>query len=458
MMRSASILALLSSLALLAGCGSGDAGSSTAGPVTLPLLLTFDTAAGFDAVVTVQVAAVALERADGTATGNLLPAPQALRVADPLGAPTGLQLIAAPAGDYTAVHLITAPGSALAHTAAGPVPVQLADPDLRAAFAAPVRLGGGGWIDVRHDAPLGLTARGGALAGALELVAARASERASFDVTLTVDAVAGDTLLAVLDGGGAQVVAVLDDDAALHDDEGRTVDAAAFAAGCAAGAVVDGRGVVLADDHLHLREGRLGRPAAHPRLIGRIAELLPDRSAFVLRVQAVNRAGVRDDLDAPRRVTVRATDARITWSRTDRELRFADLQLDDLAKVTIAARVDDAAVVDATRIEITGRDGAPLPPMWHGIARAVRPDLGELVLGPLGDRPFALGDRRVERLPVRITDATAIERFGDRGVHAIRLADIAPDQDRVQVRGEVARDDQGAPFVRARSLRVHALR
>lgn len=89
---------LLSALFLVpAACGGGGGGGATAGGNATPnqagsVYVALDTATGSEALVQFQVAAVALNGADGSLTGNLLGTPQMVTFADPSGELDGLAL------------------------------------------------------------------------------------------------------------------------------------------------------------------------------------------------------------------------------------------------------------------------------------------------------------------------------------------------------------------------------
>ena len=107
-LRTCSTLALFAALLPMAcSSGSGSSGGpGTPGSSTSQLLL--DPTAGATTDVTVQVEVVALERADGSLTTDLLPGSGSLDLVRTDGATETLGIDAPPAGSYVALRILLA--------------------------------------------------------------------------------------------------------------------------------------------------------------------------------------------------------------------------------------------------------------------------------------------------------------------------------------------------------------
>ena len=102
---------------VLAGCSGG--GGSASGPgggtaVDEESMLVVDGAANSSVSLVARLAVIALERADGTMTGNLLAEESEITLADAGGEVSGLPLRDVPPGDYAALILWISPDSVVA--------------------------------------------------------------------------------------------------------------------------------------------------------------------------------------------------------------------------------------------------------------------------------------------------------------------------------------------------------
>lgn len=414
---------LLSALFLVpAACGGGGGGGAPAGGNAAPtqagsVYVAVDTATGSEALVQFQVAAVALERADGSLTGNLLGTPQMVTFADPSGEVDGLALTNVPTGAYDAVHLLIAPGSGIALYPNGTTAPVTTVADL----AVPIADGlqhlatGRSWLALGQNG-----ARPPAAGAALRQWQPAMSGRVDGSAQ-TLDGVR----VAAVEAGGlvAQVGAV--DDGALQVE---------FAAGCAFDDHARGADDFLRSsargDDLHLdgtlhRDGRFvashvhrhGRGNDGPRLLGRITELRPASSRFVLHVLAEVRRGDRRLLPVPEDVLVDAAAARLHHSDDRRVLAFADLQLEQLAKVEWASRTPvtgDLDLVVAREVEVTS-GSAPMRPEWQGAVQSVDLQARTIVVVPRGDDPIVVEGESVTFVDVHVDTALAIEGRERRG-------------------------------------------
>lgn len=412
---------LLSALFLVpAACGGG--GGAAAGGNAAPgqpgaVYVALDTATGSEALVQFQVAAVALERADGSLTGNLLGTPQMVTFADPSGELDGLALASVPTGDYDSVHLLIAPGSGIALYPNGTTaPVTLAA-DLEVPIADGLQhlATGRSWLALGQNG-----ARPPAAGAALRQWQPAMSCRADG----STQTLYGVRVAAVQAGGLVTQVGVVDDGALQVE----------FAAGCVFDDHPRGaddflrssaRGDDLALDGTLHRDGRFvashvhrhGRGNDGPRLLGRITELRPATSSFVLHVLAEVRRGDRRLLPVPEDVLVDATAARIHHSDDRRVLGFADLQLEQLAKVEWTSRtpvVGDLDLVVAREVEVTS-GSVPMRPEWEGAVQSVDLQARTIVVVPRGDDPIVIDGQSVTSADVHVGTELVIERRERRG-------------------------------------------
>lgn len=441
----------------LAACGHG--GGSATGAVSPngapgSVHVVLETATGSDALVQFQVAAVALERSDGSMTGNLLPSPEMVTFADPSGEIDGLTLANVPTGDYASLHFVVAPGSGVAlypdgRTAPVGTAVDLAVPlDSGLQHTATGR----SWLCVGQNGSLPPVAGAGNRDWTPTM-----SGRADGS-SLTVDgvriaAVQAPTMVAqvgVVDDGALQVEfgagCVFDDHPVGRDDFLRR----------------SARGDDLScDGELH-RDGRFvasrvrrgGHNNDGPRLLGRITELRPAASSFVLRVQAEVRRGGRRLLPVPEDVLVDASTARIHGSDHRRTFSFGDLVVGQLAKVEWSSRTPrpgSLELVVAREIEVTS-GSVPMRPEWEGAVQGVDLVTNTIVVVPRGNDPIVVLGQSLTSVDVHVGVGVPIERRERNGPgrSSIGLPDILPGIDRIWWRGTVT----GAAAIDASSVRV----
>lgn len=427
-------------LLVVAACSGGGSDTAAAAPGTVgSVQVVVDTATGSRETVQVQVVGAVLETAGGATTGNLLAAPRLLTIADPSGEPDALELRAVPGGDYERLRLVTAPGSGAVLSATGGVRGTALAAELEIPFVDPLHHAASGrsWLEIGHDGvPPGtgpwqpvMSARGSGSACRLDGLRVAAVDGAGVTVTwgdadlpLHVEFAAGCRF----EGEGGMLTGGRDD---FLRDLGRGHDLAAEGD-------LHHQGRFVAR---HLRRQLRGHDG--PRLIGRIAELRPATGSFVMDVLAEVRRGHRRFLATPNRVLVLAGPARITWSHTARELTFAELQVDQLAKVEWSARAPGSGGLEeltARAIEVTG-PGAPMRPQWQGSVQGVDVVLGTIVVVPRHGDPIVVQGQAVTAATVHVDGNTVIERRERHGPGRARipLAEIVPGQDRIWWRGEV---------------------
>jgi hypothetical protein len=430
-------------LSVLAACGGGGSAASSApiggSPGSVHLLV--DTATGSDALVQFQVAAVAFERADGSLTGNVLPTPAAVTFADPSGEADGLLLQDVPTGDYASVHLLLAPGSGVGLYSDGTMAAVTGNADLE------VPLAGGfqhsatarGWLAIGHNGGLPPTAasvdRNWALAmsgrtdGSAQALQGLRIAAVQSPVLVAQAPVAGDGALQVEFAAGCS----FDDHPGGRDD---------FLRACARGDDVSADGTLHRDGRFvadHVR--RSGRANDGPRLLGRIGELRPATTSFVLQVQAEVRRGGRRLLPTPVEVLVDASLARMHASDTRRVLTFGELATGQLAKVEWTSRTPvpgNLELVVAREIEVAS-SSVPMSPEWEGAVQSVDLNTGTIVVVPRGNDPIVVSGQSVASVDVHVGSGVPIERreLQGPGRSAITLGDVQPGSDRIWWRGTV---------------------
>lgn len=431
----------------LAACSGGGGGSSSSATTGAPgsVHVVVDTAAGSDSLVQFQLAAVALERTDGTSTGNLLTSPKLVVLADPTGETDGFTLQNVPSGSYAAVHLLLAPGSGTALASSGSTAGVTSALDLAVPIAESLQHSAAGrsWLVIGHNgsAPP-------AVAGSSVHWEPRMSGRLDGSAQTI-----GGLRVALVQAPNVLTQAASVDDGSLQVE---------FAAGCQFEDHVSGlsgggrddflRGMSRGDDlsadgELH-RDGRFvasrvrrGRGNDGPRLLGRIDELRPASSAFVMHVVAEARRGGRRLLPLPVDVLVDASAARIHASDDRRVLAFGDLQVGQLAKVEWTSRTPrqgDLELVVAREVEVTSA-GVPMRPEYEGAVQSV--DLGTrtIVVVPRGNDPIFVQGQSVTSVDVHVDAAITIHRQGRRGAASanILLDAVVAGSDRIWWRGDV---------------------
>ena len=151
-LRTCSTLALFAALLPMAcSSGSGSSGGpGTPGSSTSQLLL--DPTAGATTDVTVQVEVVALERADGSLTTDLLPGSGSLDLVRTDGATETLGIDAPPAGSYVALRILLAGSEAVVDSGGAARRISLGSRELRVPFANAVDASNGLLLGLRHTA------------------------------------------------------------------------------------------------------------------------------------------------------------------------------------------------------------------------------------------------------------------------------------------------------------------
>jgi hypothetical protein len=441
-------------LLLLAACGNG--GEVAVGGVGTgsDVYVVLDTANGSDVLLTVEVAAVSLERRDGQVTANLLAQPTTLTLTDPSGEAAGLELDGVPAGDYTKLHLLLTSGTGRGLFADGTVRDVFVPFDLVVPVTETLRQGASpSWLLVAHDrtnplvADLGSWIWNGELRGR--------ADGAEVGLVELVPVVVGASQLrvAVPAAGDGRLEVTFANDSTFGDDQGNVYGTSSeFLAGLSSAFDLELRGTLSRDGRLQVRQARRGRGNDGPRLIGRIVELIPASRTFALRVQAENRRGRRRLLANGTEVLVRTAQSRIQRPN-GAALSFADLQNGELAKVewTSVTKVPgERDVYTARQIDVTGTPVA-LVPEWQGVVQFADAATRILVMVPLPGETFTVLGIPQNLVLLVVTDETLIERRTSTGdLVPIGFGDIAPGLDRVVLRGEAA----SPSTVVATSLRV----
>ncbi|MEO6595578.1 MAG: hypothetical protein ABIP94_12565, partial [Planctomycetota bacterium] len=352
----------------LAACSSGSGGAAASlSDTTGSVYVVVDTATGSDTLVQFQVAAAVLERSDGSSTANLLREADLVTFADPTGEVDGLVLRSVPTGDYTVLHLMLVPGSGAALLGNGDMRPATSVVDLVVPIADGLHHSAQSrsWLAIGHNgAPP--AAGPAALAWTPSLTARVDGSNHEIDGlrAVLVQAPTVTTMLGAVDDGLLTVEFAAG--CTFDDDEGG-----------AYGSRDDFLGRMGRDDDLCVhgelhRDGRLlashvrrGRANDGPRLLGRITELRPGDSSFVMNVLAeVRRRGARRLFSPPVPVLVLAAEARIHRPDSRIVLAFADLQVGNLAKVKWTRRGPGPGGIEqvlAREIEVTSRAEAMRP-------------------------------------------------------------------------------------------------
>lgn len=428
---------VLLAVGALAACGARTSVSSGTGapPDAARLDMFVNTGTGSDVLITGRLSVVALEAADQTLTGDLLPGDPEIKLSDPLGEFSGPRLLDAPPATYVAAHLLFASQEVI-----GTLPdnstvvITLPRRDFRLPLSQPLVLTDGpqSWFTLHHDGPVELvqTAQGltwtptwVAQTAEVELVRAARVRVTAFDAgRYLVDGLLGrDELPVVLDLSRADELRrgdqVVDRDAffaLLQVDEVLTID----------GWLNRWRNVLVIAGSIESDGDR----EAKSEVRGEIVELYAERSAFLLHVLEIrkDRAGLPHE--RPLRLTVRVDDStKIKWvprlGRHPGHLPFAALRVGMLVDVEwhgpapelrlTAKKVDIHA---ASRHELTGR--------LHGDVTEVNLRTGEFILDAEGDGTFRLGRERFENLRVRIDEGSILVRRTEEGLRRIRLAEL----------------------------------
>lgn len=439
-------LVLCSMLVLAACSGGGNSPSTGAQPTPNQgaVRLVVDTATAADGLVQFLVIGAVFGAENGGTTGNLLAQPELVTFADPTGDGAGLVLPYVPAGEYDTLQLVLAPGSGSVLFAdgkfaplAGPLQLDVTLPD-----------------GLRHDG--------------------------SRDSWVVIGDNGGSTAVTTASGWSwqpqfvgrfdpAQVDVVLVDPVVLEG--GEVVATAPIVAGFLTVELTPGcgfadewanepmsRGAFLRDldrsDELRVtgelqRDGRIrasrvsrGRGHGGPRLLGRIVELRPATTSFVLRVRAEVGTGKVRLVEPPVDVLVLAAEARIARPNRHVYLAFGDLAVDALVKVKVRSRTEVPGGLPelvASEIEVPGGDGGHRQPEWTGLVQSVDLVARTIVVVPRPGKQIVVGGQTLASVEVAVAVDTPIQRRERRGPgrYPIGLDGILPGQDRIAWRGEV---------------------
>ncbi|MBK8097195.1 MAG: hypothetical protein IPK26_08810 [Planctomycetes bacterium] len=447
---------VLSCLFALTACGNGNDGSTLPiDPAPNTAQVTLDTAAGVDATIRAQVVAATLERADGTLTANLLPAPRMVTFADPNGQADGVALRNYPPATYRRLHLVTAPGSCTATARDGSqTPVDLTATSLAIEFEAEVvHRSGHRWLIARHGAFTPLTTTNGRLGWNPALVGGDAAGTALPAACITVAAVVNDSIYGTFDGDASRRVQLeFELGSQLLDDHGMPRTRLEFLRELTAGDELGVSGVVDQTGVLRGRRGHRSVRTDNPRYLGRITAVDALTVTFAMDVQALTRRGVRELLSAPDAVNVRADNAVLRVGGSFQRSTFAELAVGDLVKVGWTSR--EGATVIASEVEVTSRQGQPASPQIQGMVSEVSVGTNRIIVVPRRDDPLILSGRSVHRLEVTVRPTTVLLRQARNGGErtTIGLDGIVAGRDRIWLRGTATRENSlDADWIRVRT-------
>lgn len=466
-MRSCAIRIVLFALAgFAASCGGGGGGGADTGgaaanasplPLSGPVQVVVDAAAGAPHTLQFDVAAAVLERRDGTVTGDLLGGPRTVTFAAPTGGSRGFLLTGAPAGEYTQLRLLLAPGSGLlvrGDRTRAPVD---AEPELAVPIAGALRHDGlaAAWLVVGSLGGDELVDAGARALWRPQL-GGRLDEAAQSLAGLVPLAVDGTTLRATWPGhGGSELRLVFAFDTTFRDRRDPAIATRnAFLAALDDADEVAVDGVLLRDGTLHARAVRSSPRRVEPRLHGAIVASGGGGGGIRLRVDAEELFDRLCHLPAPYEVDVALAGAQVRELGQTSLLGAAACEPGRRAVVRVAARHWHAGSVqlDGDEVELAPPAGAPLRLEWH--ARVVAADVVANVLhvAALPDVPLVVGGAAVANAVVLCPAGCAILRreLSGQGQYAIGFGGIVAGGDRVWWRGDVV----GPGTVRANEVRV----
>lgn len=433
----------------LAACSGGSNGGAAVAPGTTgSVYVVVDTSTGSDTLVQFQVAAAVLERGDGTATANGLRAAELVTFADPTGEVDGFVLHDVPTGNYESLHLMLVPGGGAASFANGEVRTATSAIDVAVPIADGLQHSAQGrsWLVLGHNgaAPPAAPAAGAGVVVWTPTLTARADGSQQQLEGLRVALVQAPTVTAQLAAADDGLLTVgFAAGCTFDDDEGGTYGRSDdFLARLGGEDDLRVSGELRRDGRILARSAHRGRGNDGPRLLGRITDLRPLDSTFLMDVRAeVRRGGERRLLDPPVSVLVLAAEARIHRPDDRAALTFADLQVGNLAKVEWTRRGPGPGGVEqvlAREIEVTSQ-ARPMRPEWQGLVQSVDLTSDSLVVVPRGDDPIVIEGVAVLQATLHVDGNTILERRERNGPGRITigLGDIVPGADRIWWRGTV---------------------
>lgn len=439
-----------------AACGSSGSGSGRSQAQAGSVTIAFDTRAGGEELVQLQLAGVTLEGPSGIQTANLLDEVVPVVLADGAGEVSGVQLRPAPTQRYVAVHLVVVPQSGVALDAAGGVrPIQVP-----LEIVAPIETGlqhradRSSWLVIGHDKPPVEADGTGALVFDPRMSARPDGEE------LALEGLA----FPVVRGGVLTATATTVDDAVVEiepqvgcffvDSEGNVYqDWNSFLAAIQGSDTIDVRGYVTDADFEAYRICRCTH-GSESRLIGRVQSADPNTASFVLRVQAVNRRSTGLELVTPEDVEVLTQGSRLERPNGN-EIPFGELQPGELAKVRWSSRLIQANTItryEASNVQVPGPGGVALPPRWRGEIQSVDPVNGVFVVRPHNGAVLSTHGTLLQQLEVRVTPSTSIVRVQQGGPATIGVAELLAGTDRCWIRGTAIEPG----VVEATTIRVRA--
>lgn len=275
-------------LLVAAACsGGGGASAGSTGNLGQDLQVVLDTTTSSGATLDAQVDLVVLERADGSFTDNVLPAPVALRLVDPTGRPATLRLTNVPRGTYQAARLLFHGDGARLRTSDDKLWSVTCEPvDDRVLFDElhTHEIGDDRFLAMRHhgEPEIGDDGRGGRrwrpdFSG--RSGTAQPLGLAEFKVRTIAPAEGTFTAEMHAHGGELMVTVQVPESATLYGKTGAKVDRAGFFGLLVAGAEVKatgtlGAGMVFTVDVARLDDGRIeGGAGGQPESEGSVGEI-----------------------------------------------------------------------------------------------------------------------------------------------------------------------------------------
>lgn len=425
------------------GGGNGNNGGGTPQPGTGSpvgsVVIAVDTATSSAASVQFQVAAAALERADGSFTPDLLGGARMVTFADPAGAPSGFALRGAPSGTYRSLRLLLAPGSGTSQLPSGQVsaitgPASLSIP-MPAEFThdATRRT----WVEIGH---VGSAPQGGQWFPSM--IGRSEGGTVAFAELRTVGTEGAATTVVWEAGDDGPLSLDFGPGCTCYDDNGNSIPSVEFASsfGIDDRLMVSGR--LFADGRCEPVLARRLRPdAEQPRWLGVITSVDAATSSFGMEVVAHRRGNETTPLATPTAATILASTARLHGHRDPTPLPFSTLSVGDLVKVEWRSfGGNGTTTVVADEIELTNAgEWCAMQLEWEGMVHAVDLVAGTITVVPRNQDPIVIQGQSVAQAQLLVNTGAYIERRAESGGGRSRvgLGDLVPGADRIWWRGAV---------------------
>lgn len=429
-------------LLALVGCSSGHGRSPEVGAGDRAALLVQPTPDS-DFTVETRFEVLALERPDGTFTGNLLRSAWPLVAISPVPTTSGVALTDLPRGTYVAARILLAEDATVAIGGAGArTRVDVSARDLRAPFAVPTVVAGQSWLLFEPTETAALVRGSANLTWSPSWQTRVDGEQVVDDLVVTVTAVNASerTFDAVADDlGGLRVRVDVPERCELGDPTGprspdtflRDLQPADPVAVC--GILTDRGTLVLSCGDRLRRDGEGDRHRAY----GCILEVDVPSAVFVMQVREVDSRSAIARVDPRPRLRVLTGNARV-HRRGYRNIHLDVAALAPRMCVRVSWRGDVVqGTVAADEVQIEDEPG--LRHEIEGSIGEVRVANKLFVVVPRRNDPLVVGGRRVDSAEVIILPHTVLFGPDNANRHRLTLDRLEPGQ-RVWIHGRVVGD------------------